>query len=85
MTFELPKLQGKISCACTCTPRDGDSTVKTTMPAQLTVFGYILGDVWPPHSLFNKFRRLCHRNEAHHTLASQDTTVGLNTIKDGSE
>ena len=67
MTFEPPKLQGEISCACTCAPSDGDSTVETTMPAQLTVLGYILGSVWPPNSLFNKFRRLCHRNEAHYS------------------
>ena len=57
MTFERTKLQGKTPLFA---PSNGDLTEETTMPAQHTV----LGGIWPPKSLFNKFRRFCHQNEA---------------------
>ena len=33
-------------------------------PGHGALLDAIPGSVWPLHSLFNKFRRLCHRNEA---------------------
>ena len=42
---------------------------------QLTLYT-ISGSVWPPDSLFNKFRRLCHRNEARYSVPV-DTAVSL--------
>ena len=42
---------------------------------QLALYS-ILGSIWPPDSLFNKFKRLSHRNEAH-CSSSVDTVVSL--------